>query len=102
MGALGVVELTAPTRVACIADGLTRLGVAPEARKYFQLHAHLDVEHSCAWNAEALAPLVDERPECARHIAEGAMMRLLCGQQCFETYRNHLWAHDHPAVYAAG
>lgn len=102
VGALGVVELTAPTRVSCIADGLKRLGVAPEARKYFQLHAHLDVEHSRAWNAEALAPLVEQNPGCAQFIAEGAIMRLLCGQQCFETYRNHLWAHDHPAVYAAG
>jgi hypothetical protein len=27
-------------------------------------------------------------------------MRLLCGEQCFETYRAHLWAHVHPVVYA--
>jgi hypothetical protein len=101
IGALGVVELTAPTRVACVDAGLKRVGVAPEARKYFALHAHLDVEHSRAWNAEALRPLVDETPECARFIAEGAVMRLVCGEQCFETYRAHLWAHAHPLVYAA-
>jgi hypothetical protein len=101
VGALGVVELTAPTRVACVDAGLKRVGVAPEARKYFALHAHLDVEHSKAWNAEALLPLVSETPECARFIAEGAIMRLICGEQCFETYRAHLWAHTHPLVYAA-
>ncbi len=101
IGALGVVELTAPTRVACVAEGLKRVGVSPEARKYFALHAHLDVEHSKAWNAEALEPLVAETPECARYLAEGAVMRLLCGEQCFETYRAHLWAHTHPLVYAA-
>jgi hypothetical protein len=101
IGALGVVELTAPTRVAAVAEGLKRLGCSPEQRKYFQLHAHLDVEHSRAWNAEALAPLVRETPDCARHIAEGAVMRLICGEQCFETYRAHLWAHAHPVVYAA-
>ena len=50
---------------------LVPLGVGPEGRKYFALHAHLDVEHSRAWNAEALAPLVTETPECARHTAEG-------------------------------
>ena len=101
IGALGVVELTAPTRVGCVANGLKRVGVKPEARKYFVLHAHLDVEHSTAWNAEALEPLVRETPEAARFLAEGAVMRLICGEQCFETYRAHLWAHAHPLVYAA-
>ena len=101
VGALGVVELTAPTRVACVDLGLKRLDRSPEQRKYFALHAHLDLEHSRAWNAEALAPLVAETPECARYIAEGAIMRLVCGEQCFETYRAHLWAHAHPVVYAA-
>lgn len=101
IGALGVVELTAPTRVGCVDGGLRRLGVAPEARKYFALHAQLDIEHSRAWNAEALIPLVSETPGCARFIAEGAVMRLILGEQCFDTYRAHLWAHAHPLVYAA-
>ena len=101
IGALGVVELTAPTRVACVDAGLKRVGVSPEARKYFALHAQLDIEHSKAWNAEALIPLVTEDPARARFIAEGAVMRLICGEQCFDTYRAHLWAHVHPVVYAA-
>ena len=101
VGALGVVELTAPTRVAMVDAGLKRLGCAPEQRKYFALHAHLDIEHSAAWNAEALIPLVRETPDCARYLAEGALMRLICGEQCFETYRAHLWAHEHAVVYAA-
>ncbi len=101
VGALGAVELTAPTRVACIDAGLKRLGVEPTLRKYFGLHAVLDVEHSKAWNAEVLTPLVERNPDCARYIAEGAMMRLILGEQCFEAYRAHLWAHAHPVVYAA-
>ncbi|MDP3176162.1 MAG: iron-containing redox enzyme family protein [Phenylobacterium sp.] len=92
VGALGVVELTAPTRVSAVAAGLKRLGIAPEQRKYFVLHANLDVEHSRAWNAEAIAPLVEEDPACARSMAEGAIMRLICGEQCFEAYRTHLWS----------
>ena len=101
VGALGVVELTAPTRVAAVADGLKRLGATPEQRKYFVLHANLDVEHSRAWNAEALTPLVAEDPGCARLIAEGALMRLICGEQCFEAYRAHLWARADPVSFAA-
>jgi len=101
IGALGAVELTAPTRVGAVAEGLKRLGCPPEQRKYFVLHAQLDIEHSKAWNAEALVPLVEADPGCAKYIAEGAVMRLVCGEQCFDTYRAHLWAHTHPAVYAA-
>jgi hypothetical protein len=89
VGALGVVELTAPTRVGHVAEGLKRLGAEPALRKYFQLHAVLDVQHSAAWNEEGLKPLIAERPECARAIAEGALIRLACGKRCFDTYRAH-------------
>jgi len=101
VGALGVVELTAPTRVAMVADGLKRVGAPAAARKYFALHAQLDVEHSAAWNAEAIAPLVEADPGCARSIAEGALMRLYCGAECFEAYRAYLWAGRLPNLDAA-
>lgn len=90
VGALGVVELTAPWRAQHTADGLKRLGVGRE-RHYFALHATLDVKHSETWNAEVLQPLVAADPDCARYIAEGALMRLTAGARCFEAYRDHLW-----------
>lgn len=93
IGALGVIEQTAPGRAALVAKGLKRLGVGGRARHYFDLHAVLDVRHSEAWNREALAPMVAEHPGCARYIAEGALMRLARGKACFDVYRNHLWAH---------
>lgn len=91
VGALGAVELTAPWRADLVAKGLKRLGVG-KTRKYFALHATLDIAHSEAWNAEVLTPLVRERPECAPFIAEGALMRLEAGRRCFETYRGQLWS----------
>jgi hypothetical protein len=91
VGALGAIELTAPGRSACVAAGLRRLGFSDRERRYFDLHAHLDVKHSEAWNREALHPLVSEDPRRARAIAEGALIRLTCGHRCFERYRNHLW-----------
>ena len=91
VGALGVVELTAPGRSACTAAGLRRLGLSPRDRRYFDLHAVLDVKHSEAWNREALRPLVDEDPRRASAIAEGALIRLKAGERCFERYRAHLW-----------
>jgi hypothetical protein len=91
LGALGVIELTAPARSASVAHGLERLGVSAKDRLYFDLHAVLDVKHSLAWNAEAIAPAVEEDPCRARAIAEGALIRLSCGARCFERYRRHLW-----------
>ena len=90
LGALGVIELTAPSRSAAVAEGLKRLGVSAKDSLYFDLHAVLDVKHSAAWNAEAIAPAVDEVPARARAIAEGALIRLHCGARCFERYRGDL------------
>ena len=91
IGALGVIELTAPGRAVRVAKGLRRLGVRGDHRHYFDLHAVLDVKHSEAWNREVLHSLVAEDPSRARFIAEGALIRLRCGRRCFEAYRAHLW-----------
>jgi hypothetical protein len=91
VGALGAIELTAPGRSAATAQALRRLGFSAEDRRYFDLHAVLDVKHSEAWNKEALRPLVEEDPRRATAIAEGALMRLKCGERCFGRYREHLW-----------
>lgn len=89
VGALGVVELTAPTRVSLVGKGLKRLEHPPVVRKYFDLHAVLDVKHADDWIANCLRPLVAEDPSRARYLAEGALIRLTCGLRCFEAYRAH-------------
>jgi hypothetical protein len=88
VGALGVIEMTAPGRSAATSAGLKRLGVKAGNRHYFALHAILDIKHSMAWNSEAIAPLVSENPKVAIAIAEGALMRLECGARCFRRYRS--------------
>lgn len=90
VGALGVVELTAPDRARAVNRGLKRLGVPAGHRQYYALHATMDVAHSRAWNAEVIAPLVREEPARARAIAEGALMRLRAGERCFARYRREL------------
>jgi hypothetical protein len=92
VGALGVIELTAPGRSACVARGLRRIGLSDRERRYFDLHAVLDVKHSADWNREALRPAIEVDPCRATAIAEGALMRLTCGERCFERYRAILWA----------
>lgn len=90
IGALGVVELTAPWRAALVDEGLRRLEVG-KTRRYFALHATLDLKHSADWNREVITPIVAAKPEAARFIAEGALIRLECGARCFAEYRAHLW-----------
>ncbi|WP_347271084.1 iron-containing redox enzyme family protein [Rhizorhabdus histidinilytica] len=91
VGALGVIELTAPGRSAQVAKGLRRIGLSDRERRYFDLHAVLDVKHSADWNREALHPLVADDPRRATAIAEGALIRLRCGERCFDAYRARLW-----------
>src|SRR5436305_9104260 len=87
VGALGVIEMTAPTRAGYVDQGLRRLGIPAKKRHYFAVHAILDVKHSQEWNREVLRPLVAEDPRRARAIGEGALMRLWHGARSFARYR---------------
>lgn len=91
VGALGAIELTAPGRAKHVADGLKRVGLTPKEARYFTLHAVLDIKHSADWNREAIRPAVEEAPRRATAMAEGALIRLKCGERCFEAYRERLW-----------
>jgi hypothetical protein len=86
IGALGVIELTAPQRARKISRGMRRLGLDEHIRAYFDLHAALDIPHARAWIQEVITPLVEANPDCALFIAEGALMRLVCGERCFNRY----------------
>nr|WP_217352596.1 iron-containing redox enzyme family protein [Sphingomonas sp. ID1715] len=86
VGALGVVELTAPWRCEYVSAGLKRLGYGQRERLYYDLHAKIDIKHSEGWNNNALKPLVEEDPRRARFIAEGALIRMRCAERCFERY----------------
>jgi hypothetical protein len=88
VGALGAIEMTAPTRAGFVDRGLRRLGVPAKKRHYFALHAVLDVKHSEAWNREVLRSLVVQDSRRARAIGEGALMRLWHGARCFRRYRS--------------
>lgn len=93
VGALGVIELTAPARSAAVSRTMRRLGFDAKLRRYFDLHAVLDIKHSEEWNKEAIRPAVEdpfEGPARARAMAEGALMRLKCGERCFGRYREML------------
>lgn len=87
VGALGAIEMTAPGRVSLVDRGLERLGVPSDARRYFTLHAALDIKHSREWNREVIEPLW---PIAGQAIAEGAYLRLWAGLLTYRRYRAEL------------
>lgn len=86
LGALGAIELTAPERVKKVSVGMKRLGLDGRMRAYFDLHGALDVSHAQCWIREVIRPLVEHNPACAVGLAEGALMRMLCGQRSYDRY----------------
>jgi len=90
LGALGVIELTAPWRAAQVSLAMQRLNFPRRSRRYFDLHAKIDVLHAREWLSEVIHPLVAMNPECAQFIAEGALMRLRCGELCFNRYAKEM------------
>lgn len=95
LGALGAIELTAPTRAVKVVQAFDRLGIDRAASHYFRLHAVVDLAHAQTWRDEVLTPVVTERPEVARFIAEGALMRLQAGARTYERYRREFGLADH-------
>lgn len=89
LGALGAIELTAPTRAVKLVEGFDRLGLDRSVSHYFRVHAVVDIAHARTWRDEILIPLVADQPGLARHLAEGALMRLQAGARTFERYRRH-------------
>jgi hypothetical protein len=90
LGALGVIELTAPSRAVKLVRALERLGVDDVAARYFRLHAVVDIRHAQTWRDEVLVPLLEARPELAQSLAEGALLRLAAGARTFARYRREL------------
>ncbi len=93
IGALGIIEMTAPDRALHVYQGLKRLGLSGDAQRYYLLHSTLDKKHSEDWNAQVILPLITEQPELSPFIAEGALLRLNAGARCFARYRKELWTH---------
>ncbi|HEY1906942.1 MAG TPA: iron-containing redox enzyme family protein [Myxococcaceae bacterium] len=80
VGALAAAELTARDRTGPMDRALRRLGVGSTA------HAEARTDRVC----EALVALLEEDPERAPFLAEGALLRLRAGLRCVRRYRSEL------------
>jgi hypothetical protein len=80
VGALAAAELTARDRTGPVERALRRLGVGSRAR------ADVPPDRVC----DALVPLLEEDPERAPYLAEGALLRLRAGLRSVRRYRSEL------------
>jgi len=85
VGALGAVALTAPIRAERVSLALRRLGL--DAAEHDVSGEH---DQTGAWMREVLAPLVEEDPDRAPLIAEGALLRLRAAARCARRCRSDL------------
>ena len=69
-----------------VGGGATLITARRETLRPLDLAAVYDVE------TRALRPLVEEDPRRATAMAEGALIRLKCGERCFDHYRKMLWS----------
>lgn len=99
IGALGVIELTAPGRCTKVTEGLRRNGLDSSQIQYYALHSSLDVEHWQGWKENVMYPLLQENPACMTALAEGALLRLLAGNRCFEVYFRQMQARSFAAPH---
>lgn len=90
IGALGVTELSTPQRLRKISAGMQRLGLANRMHGYSDVQSLSRISHAQLWIRDVLRALIDENPACAKFIAEGALMRMLCNEHCFNRYSAEL------------
>jgi hypothetical protein len=75
LGAIAILEHTAPARFARTVQGLKRVGFPESVIYYHRLHVGVDHKHGEDLLNRVLLPLVETNPRAAREIAMGALVR---------------------------
>jgi hypothetical protein len=87
LGAMGLMEHTAPVRFQAMVDGCTRLGVPSDVIHYQRIHVHVDADHGAEWLENVLVPLAAQSPEALREIAMGILTR----ERVANAYYQRVW-----------
>ncbi len=95
LGALGAVALTAPIRAESVKLVLGRLGLGT-----LENGRPREREETRAWIREVLAPRLEEDPDRAPLLAEGALLRLRAAARCARRFRSELASG--PDLHASG
>ncbi len=72
VGHLALFEMTSVGPMSRYADALERLGVRPEARRFYDVHVAADAWHECVAREELVAGFLDAEPSEAGAVMFGA------------------------------
>lgn len=87
LGALGLMEHSAPPRFQAMVDGCTRLGVPADVIEYQRIHVHVDEDHGSEWLDNVLGPLARQSPAALREICFGVLTR----ERVANAYYERVW-----------
>jgi hypothetical protein len=75
LGAIAILEHTAPYRFARVVRGLRRFDLPQDAVHYHELHIEVDARHGLQLLNRVLLPLIDRNPEIMREVCIGCLIR---------------------------
>jgi hypothetical protein len=87
LGALGLMEHSAPPRFEAMVAGCTRLGVPADVIEYQRIHVHVDEDHGAEWLEQVLTPLAAQSPAMLREICMGILTR----ERVANAYYQRVW-----------
>lgn len=87
LGALGLMEYSAPARFEAMVEGCTRLKVPEDVITYQRIHIHVDTDHGSQWLANVLVPLAKRSPDLLREISMGVLTR----KRIADAYYERIW-----------
>jgi hypothetical protein len=85
LGALAILEHTAPYRFAKCVQGLRRIGMPEDVVYYHEMHIKVDANHGLQLFNRVLLPMVERSPAALREIAIGCLIRY---QVAIDYYRS--------------
>ena len=89
LGAMGLMEHSAPPRFTAMVDACTRLGVPDDVIEYQRVHVHVDEDHGAEWLEHVLVPLAEESPAALQEIGMGVLTR----ERIANAYYQRVWQH---------
>jgi hypothetical protein len=88
LGAMGLMEHSAPPRFQAMVDACTRLEVPPGVIEYQRIHVDVDEDHGAEWLDHVLVPLVRHSPAALREVSMGVLTR----ERVANAYYTRVWS----------
>ena len=97
VGHLAVFEMTSVTPMSRYSQALSRLGVGPEGRRFFDVHVQVDERHASLARDRMVASLLDEEPHLGADVLFGAGA-LLALEDRFARSLLSAWSQDRSSL----